>query len=81
LASRAEARCPLCEQTGEAIELIFGNEVFAGAGALDSIGRRAQHHSCTNELSGGGCRNDRDRLNHVCDASLSFKPSDSLTLA
>jgi hypothetical protein len=77
----AEVRCPLCEQTGEAIELISGNGVFPGAWALDSIGRRAQHHSYTNELPGGGCRNDRDRLNLVCDASLSFKPSDSLTLA
>jgi hypothetical protein len=50
-------RCPLSDQTGEAIELIFGNGFFSARGALDSIARRAQHHSYTNELPGGGCRN------------------------
>jgi hypothetical protein len=57
MACCSDARCPVCEQTDEAIELIFGSGLFPSAAALDSIGRRAQHHSYTNELPGGGCRN------------------------
>jgi hypothetical protein len=54
MARGRKAICPVYEQTCEAIELLIGNGLFPGAGALDSTWPRAQHHSYTNKLPRGG---------------------------
>jgi hypothetical protein len=49
----AEIGCPVCEQTSEATELLFGSSLFSFLMALDNRSRE-QHRSYTNKMNGRG---------------------------
>jgi hypothetical protein len=67
MVSRIETGCPVYEQTGEAIELLFGNGLFRPQGRLTALGD-ARNIVCT-----------RTKCPVTKDAKV--WPSDSLTLA
>jgi hypothetical protein len=72
IACHDEAGCPVCEQTGEAIELLFGSGRFRAQRRLTAFGRARNIIRIRTRCPVTATRYDRARLNSFYDASLLY---------